>query len=160
MFTVALLLLFLAFLLNMSPTIGAEDEQESTTEDLSKILGKFQRYSVDKYDEFLDALGVNLVKRKALVAADPILEIRKSGNTWTNIVSTPLKNWEYTYVCMVVSKMSINWSLLSMNYRENSPPPLLPTPHQILHTFQNLSGIPILKSTWKYGYVKHWNICK
>jgi hypothetical protein len=98
MFTVALLLLFLAFLLNMSPTIGAEDEQESTTEDLSKILGKFQRYSVDKYDEYLDALGVNLVKRKALVAADPVLEIRKSGNTWTNIVSTPLKNWEYTYV--------------------------------------------------------------
>jgi hypothetical protein len=98
MFTVALPLLFLAFLLNMSPAIGTDEGgQESTTEDLSKILGKFQRYSVDKYDEYLDALGVNLVKRKALVAADPVLEIRKSGNTWTNIVS-PLKNWEYTYV--------------------------------------------------------------
>jgi hypothetical protein len=99
MFTIALPLLFLTFLLNPSMTIGTvEGEQESTTEDLSKILGKFQRYSVDKYEEFLDALGVNLVKRKALVAADPVLEIRKSGNTWTNIVSTPLKNWEYTYV--------------------------------------------------------------
>ncbi len=97
MFTVALPLLFLAFLLNPSPTIGAEEGEQSATEDLSKILGKFQRYSVDKYDEYLDALGVNLVKRKALVAADPVLEIRKSGNTWTNIVSTPLKNWEYTY---------------------------------------------------------------
>jgi hypothetical protein len=96
MFTVALPLLFLVFLINLSPAISAEEGEESTTEDLSKILGKFQRYSVDKYDEYLDALGVNLVKRKALVAADPVLEIRKSGNTWTNIVSTPLKNWEYT----------------------------------------------------------------
>jgi hypothetical protein len=98
MFTVALPLLFLAFLLKPSPTIGTDEGQESTAEDLGKILGKFQRYSVDKYDEYLDALGVNPVKRKALVAADPVLEIRKSGNTWTNIVSTPLKNWEYTYV--------------------------------------------------------------
>jgi hypothetical protein len=99
MFTIALPLLFLAFLLSPFPTFGTDERgEESTPEDLNKILGKFQRYSVDKYDEYLDALGVNLVKRKALVAADPVLEIRKSGNTWTNIVSTPFKNWEYTYV--------------------------------------------------------------
>lgn len=85
----------LPLLLLLGPATGAE--QQSQDRDRTKFLGKFQRYQVDKYDEYLEALGVNVVKRKALVAANPTLENRKSGDTWTTILSTTLKNWEIEY---------------------------------------------------------------
>ncbi len=85
------------FVAVLNPAFGANEGAESI-DDVSKMLGRFERYSVDKYDEYLEALGVNIVKRKALVAASPVLENRKSGDTWTTIISTSLKNWEYTYV--------------------------------------------------------------
>ena len=90
-----ILSLFMVAVLN--PAFGADEGAESI-DDVSKMLGRFERYSVDKYDEYLEALGVNVVKRKALVVASPVLENRKSGDTWTTIISTSLKNWEYTYV--------------------------------------------------------------
>jgi hypothetical protein len=90
-----ILSLFMVAVLN--PAFGADEGAESI-DDVSKMLGRFERYSIDKYDEYLEALGVNVVKRKALVAASPVLENRKSGDTWTTIISTSLKNWEYTYV--------------------------------------------------------------
>ena len=66
-------------------------------QDWSAFLGKFERYSTDKYEEYLDALDVNIVKRKAMTASNPTIENKKSGDNWTVIMSTALKNWEATF---------------------------------------------------------------
>ncbi len=61
------------------------------------ILGKFERYSTDNYDAFLDALDVNMVKRKAMTATNPTLENKKSGDNWTVKLSNALTSWEATF---------------------------------------------------------------
>jgi hypothetical protein len=110
MFFVVLSLLFVAVL---NPAFGADEGAESI-DDVSKMLGRFERYSIDNYDEYLEALGVNIVKRKALVAASPVLENRKSGDTWTTIISTSLKNWEYTYVSENLKKIPKKTTIFPM----------------------------------------------
>ena len=65
--------------------------------DYAEFLGKFQRYSIDNYEEYLEALDVNIIKRKVMVASNPVLENRKDGDRWTTVFSTALKNWEVTY---------------------------------------------------------------
>lgn len=41
-----------------------------------KYLGKYDRVSADKYDEFLKELGVNMLLRKAATASSPVFEVR------------------------------------------------------------------------------------
>ena len=40
-----------------------------------KYLGKYDRVSADKYDEFLKELGVNMLLRKAATASSPVFEV-------------------------------------------------------------------------------------
>jgi hypothetical protein len=72
-------------------------QQTSNEPDFSAFIGKFERYSTEKYEEYLDALDVNIVKRKAMTASNPILENKKSGDTWTASLSTALKSWEASF---------------------------------------------------------------
>jgi hypothetical protein len=72
-------------------------QQTSNEPDFSAFIGKFERYSTEKYEEYLDALDVNIVKRKAMTASNPILENKKSGDTWTACLSTALKSWEASF---------------------------------------------------------------
>lgn len=44
-----------------------------------KYLGKYDRVSADKYDEFLKELGVNMLLRKAATASSPVFEV---GVVW------------------------------------------------------------------------------
>ena len=43
--------------------------------DAEKYLGKFDRTSADKYDEFLSELGVNFLLRKAATVSSPVFEV-------------------------------------------------------------------------------------
>ena len=45
--------------------------------DADKYLGKYDRVSVEKYDEFLSELGVNFMLRKAATASSPVFEVSK-----------------------------------------------------------------------------------
>ena len=40
-----------------------------------KYLGKYDRVSADKYDDFLKELGVNMLLRKAATASSPVFEV-------------------------------------------------------------------------------------
>jgi hypothetical protein len=77
---------------------GTRQQQTSSSDpDFSAFIGKFERYSTEKYEEYLDALDVNIVKRKAMTASNPVLENKKSGDTWTACLSTALKSWEASF---------------------------------------------------------------
>jgi Lipocalin / cytosolic fatty-acid binding protein family len=65
----------------------------STTQGVDTITGKYERSAVINYEEYLDALDVNVVKRKALVAAAPTLTICREGERWCFEWSTMLKSW-------------------------------------------------------------------
>lgn len=43
--------------------------------DYEKYLGKYNRVSAEKYDEFLAELGVSWPLRKAATASSPVLEV-------------------------------------------------------------------------------------
>ena len=43
--------------------------------DAEKYLGKFDRTSAEKYDEFLSELGVNFLLRKAATVSSPVFEV-------------------------------------------------------------------------------------
>ena len=45
--------------------------------DADKYLGKYDRTSVEKYDEFLQELGVSWPLRKAATASSPVFEVSK-----------------------------------------------------------------------------------
>ena len=47
-----------------------------------KYLGKYDRVSADKYDEFLKELGVNMLLRKAATASSPVFEVRLKRVIW------------------------------------------------------------------------------
>ena len=58
--------------------------------DADKYLGKYDRVSAEKYDEFLAELGVNFMLRKAATASSPVFEVslkRPASDTWSLSVS-------------------------------------------------------------------------
>merc|ERR1712083_1221713 len=59
--------------------------------------GKYQRTSADKYDEFLDKLGVGWLLRKAATASTPVMEISEKDGEWTILTSTTLKSMELKF---------------------------------------------------------------
>ena len=42
----------------------------------ANFVGKYQRTSAEKYEEFLAALGVNYLLRKAATVSTPVMEVR------------------------------------------------------------------------------------
>ena len=59
---------------------------------MENAIGKFERISADNYEEFLKAVGVNLLLRKAATASNPTMEVSKENETWTITTSTMLKS--------------------------------------------------------------------
>merc|ERR1712004_717174 len=64
-----------------------------------KYLGKYDRVSADKYDEFLKELGVNMLLRKAATASSPVFEVTydTDSETWSFKTSTMLKSMELEF---------------------------------------------------------------
>ena len=55
--------------------------------DADKYLGKYDRVSVEKYDEFLSELGVNFMLRKAATASSPVFEVsKKEADLWHVVI--------------------------------------------------------------------------
>lgn len=59
--------------------------------------GKYERTSAEKYDEFLQALGVNFILRKAATASTPHMEVTEEGGQWTIKTSTILTSMELKF---------------------------------------------------------------
>ena len=54
--------------------------------------GKYKRTSQEKYEEFLNKMGVGFMARKAALASTPSMEVSQSGNQWKIVTTTPIKN--------------------------------------------------------------------
>merc|ERR1712039_221434 len=71
---------------------------ESQTFTMSaNFVGKYQRTSAEKYEEFLTALGVNFLLRKAATVSTPVMEVSEEGGNWTIKTSTTLKSMELKF---------------------------------------------------------------
>ena len=46
---------------------------------MAAYVGKYDRTSADKYDEFLSELGVNMLMRKAATASTPVFEVNNNS---------------------------------------------------------------------------------
>merc|ERR1712002_238689 len=64
---------------------------------LVQFTGKFTRTSSENYDEFLKALNVGFLLRKAATASTPVMEITESDGNWTMKTSTSLKAIELNF---------------------------------------------------------------
>merc|ERR1739846_6379 len=56
--------------------------------------GTYTQVSSEKYEEFLKALGVGFILRKAALASTPVMTISEDGGNWTMITKTSLKSIE------------------------------------------------------------------
>merc|ERR1712168_1358906 len=62
-----------------------------------QFTGKFTRTSADNYDEFLKALNVGFLLRKASSASTPVMEISESDGNWVMKTSTSMKSMELKF---------------------------------------------------------------
>ena len=64
---------------------------------MDAFKGKYERTSEDKYEDFLEALGVNFFLRKAATVSTPQMEITQDKDTWNIKTSTTLKTMELKF---------------------------------------------------------------
>ena len=64
---------------------------------MDAFKGKFERTEAVQYEEFLKALDVNFLLRKAATVSTPVMEISEEGGTWTIKTSTTLKTMELKF---------------------------------------------------------------
>eukprot|EP00091_Calanus_sinicus_P015684 TRINITY_DN341_c3_g1_i2.p2 TRINITY_DN341_c3_g1~~TRINITY_DN341_c3_g1_i2.p2 ORF type:complete len:149 (+),score=52.46 TRINITY_DN341_c3_g1_i2:33-449(+) len=64
---------------------------------MDAFKGKFERTSAEKYEDFLKALDVNMLLRKAATVSTPTVEISEEGGVWTIKTSTTLKSMELKF---------------------------------------------------------------
>jgi hypothetical protein len=69
---------------------------------MDSFVGKYERTSAEKYDEFLKALDVNFLLRKAATVSSPVMEVSKEGDLWSIKTSTSLKSMELKFEASLV----------------------------------------------------------
>ena len=64
-----------------------------------EMKGTYERTAADKYDEFLTALGVNMLLRKKAAASrfPPVMTVSEENGEWTIKTSTMLKSMELKF---------------------------------------------------------------
>ncbi|XP_047998955.1 sodium/calcium exchanger regulatory protein 1 [Leguminivora glycinivorella] len=58
---------------------------------------KYKMTSSENFDEFMKALGVGLITRKAANAVTPTVELRKDGDQYTLVTSSTFKTTEMKF---------------------------------------------------------------
>ena len=60
---------------------------------MENAIGRFERASVDNYEEFLvEALGLSTFMAKCAVGLTPIMEVTREDETWTIKTTTTIKS--------------------------------------------------------------------
>merc|ERR1712025_1394747 len=73
--------------------IKTPPEQHQRNE-MAPITGTYTQVSSEKYEEFLKALGVGFILRKAALASTPVMTISEDGGNWTMVTKTTVKSIE------------------------------------------------------------------
>ena len=63
----------------------------------SYLLGTYTQVSSENYEEFLKALNVGFIIRKAALASTPVMSISEAGGKWTMITKTTVKSIELNF---------------------------------------------------------------
>uniref|UniRef100_A0A2A4J1H5 Fatty acid-binding protein, muscle n=1 Tax=Heliothis virescens TaxID=7102 RepID=A0A2A4J1H5_HELVI len=58
---------------------------------------KYKMVSSENFDEFMKAIGVGLITRKAANAVTPTVELRKDGDSFTLVTSSTFKTTEVKF---------------------------------------------------------------
>ena len=65
---------------------------------MAAYVGKYDRTSADKYDEFLSELGVNMLMRKAATASTPVFEVNINCKfDWLLCYFCKMATWKTNY---------------------------------------------------------------
>ena len=64
---------------------------------MAPITGTYTQVSSEKYEEFLKALGVGFILRKAALASTPVMTISEDGGNWTMVTKTTVKSIELKF---------------------------------------------------------------
>merc|ERR1739842_176914 len=59
---------------------------------MAPITGTYTQTSCEKYEDFLKALGVGFILRKAALASTPVMTISEEGGNWTMVTKTTGKS--------------------------------------------------------------------
>ena len=62
-----------------------------------EMKGTYQRTSADNYEEFLSALGLNMLLRKAATASTPVMTVSEEDGQWKIETATMLKSIELKF---------------------------------------------------------------
>ena len=71
--------------------ISHTNSEEKQSLKVNVLLFK-NRTSEEKYEDFLNKLGVGFMLRKAALASTPTMEITKTGDKWKMVTATALKS--------------------------------------------------------------------
>ena len=63
----------------------------------NSILGNYKQTSQQNYEEFLKALNVGFILRKAAKASTPEMIFTEEGGNWTRVIKTILKTMEVKF---------------------------------------------------------------
>ena len=64
---------------------------------MAPITGTYTQTSCEKYEDFLKALGVGFILRKAALASTPVMTISEEGGNWTMVTKTTVKSIELKF---------------------------------------------------------------
>merc|ERR1711892_1307463 len=62
-----------------------------------QMTGNYTQVSKENYEEFLKALNVGFILRKAALASTPVMTITEAGGKWTMITKTTMKSIELNF---------------------------------------------------------------
>ena len=79
---------------------------------MEAFKGKYERTSAEGYEEFLKALDVSYLLRKAATVSTPIVEITENKGVWSIKSSTTLKSMELKFKVNIVFKNILQSFLL------------------------------------------------
>ena len=72
---------------------------------MEAFKGKYERTSAEGYEEFLKALDVSYLLRKAATVSTPIVEITENKGVWSIKSSTTLKSMELKFKVNIFLKI-------------------------------------------------------
>ncbi|XP_055939652.1 fatty acid-binding protein-like isoform X2 [Argiope bruennichi] len=64
---------------------------------MAELCGKFKLVSSENFDEFMKAMGVNIVMRKAGSLSKPVVELKQDGDTFILKTTTTFKTSEIKF---------------------------------------------------------------
>merc|ERR1711970_1077524 len=62
-----------------------------------QITGNYTQVSKENYEEFLKALNVGFILRKAALASTPVMSITEDGGNWCMVTKTTVKSIELKF---------------------------------------------------------------